>query len=102
MNRRAPRPLSTVLASLAPTLAPATPLARVQAVWETAVGVAIAAHSAPVAERGGVLTVVCDEAAWSAELDLMGPEIVARLAAALGRADVASLRVRTGAIPSDN
>ena len=99
MNRRAPRPLSAALATLTPTLAPATGLARIQAVWAAAVGDAIAAHCAPVAERGGVLHVVCDEAAWSAELELMGPAIIERLAAASGRVELTSLRARTGPFP---
>jgi predicted nucleic acid-binding Zn ribbon protein len=98
VNRRAPRRLSVALSALAPSLAPSTPLARVQAVWEEAVGDAIASHSAPVAARGGVLEVICDESVWSAELDLMGPAIVERLEAALGRREIASLRVRTGAV----
>jgi predicted nucleic acid-binding Zn ribbon protein len=102
VNRRAPRPLSAALAALAPALEPASPLARVQAVWDAAVGEAIAARCTPVDERGGVLHVSCDEAAWSAEVDLMGPQIVDRLSAALGREEIASLRVRTGGSrPSD-
>jgi predicted nucleic acid-binding Zn ribbon protein len=96
VNRRAPRPLSLALAALSPQLAPATPLARVQAVWEATVGPAIAARCTPVAARAGVLAVVCDEAVWSAEVELMGPTIVDSLTSALGRAEISSLRVKTG------
>jgi predicted nucleic acid-binding Zn ribbon protein len=96
VKRRAPRPIALVLAGLSRRLEPPTPLARAQGVWEAAVGPAVAAHCSPVGERGGVLTVACDEAVWAAELDLMGPELVARLAAELGRAEIASLRVRVG------
>jgi predicted nucleic acid-binding Zn ribbon protein len=95
VNRRAPRPISVALARLAPALAPATPLARVQAVWEDAVGPAIAACCAPVSERGGVLHVACEDAMWAAEVSLMGPALVDSLTAALGRPEIASLRVRT-------
>jgi predicted nucleic acid-binding Zn ribbon protein len=102
VNRRAPRPLSAALAALAPSLAPPTALGRVQGVWEAAVGAAIAEHCAPIAERGGVLEVVCNEAVWTAELALMGPAIVERLTAALGRAEIVSLRVRTGSSPTLN
>ena len=42
---------------LSDALAPATPLARVQAAWEQAAGAAIAAAARPTAERDGVLTV---------------------------------------------
>jgi predicted nucleic acid-binding Zn ribbon protein len=96
MSRAAPRPLAAALADLVRALAPATPLARVQGCWEAAVGAAIAAHCVPVAERAGVLHVACDESVWSAEVELMGPEIVARVAAATGRPEIASLRARTG------
>jgi predicted nucleic acid-binding Zn ribbon protein len=96
MSRRAPRPLALALAELVPALVPATPLARVQAVWEAAVGSAIANHCVPVAARAGVLHVACDESVWSAEVELMGPELVARVAAASGCDEIASLRARTG------
>ncbi len=43
MSRYAPRAISTALAELTSALAPATTLARVQEVWETAAGPAIAA-----------------------------------------------------------
>jgi len=95
MNRRAPRPLAAALASLAPQLAPATTLARVQAVWERAVGPALAAHCVALSERGGVLSLGCDEAVWSAEVELMGPEIVGLLCEALGSAQITAIRVRT-------
>jgi predicted nucleic acid-binding Zn ribbon protein len=92
-----------VLAAIAPSLAPATPLARVQGVWEAVAGPVIAAHCAPVGERGGVLQLACDEAVWSAELELMGPEIVDRLTASLGRSEIASVRVSTASLhPSDS
>jgi predicted nucleic acid-binding Zn ribbon protein len=96
VSRHTPRPLAAALAELVPALAPASPLARVQGVWVAAVGPAIAAHCAPVGERGGVLHVACDEAVWSAEVELMGPELVARVAAATGLGEIASLRARTG------
>jgi predicted nucleic acid-binding Zn ribbon protein len=96
VSRPAPRLIAAALAEFVPTLAPATPLARVQGAWEAAVGPAIAAHCVPVAERAGVLHVMCDEAVWSAEVELMGPELVARVVVATGRAEIASLRARTG------
>ena len=102
MNRRAPRPLSLALAALSPALAPPTPLGRVQAVWEAAVGPAIAARCTPIAARGGVLRVVCDEAVWSAEVELMAPAIVDSVRAALGRPEISSLRVRTGGSQGGN
>lgn len=97
MRRRAPRPISAALATFTASIEPATVLASVQAVWAASVGEAIAAHASPVAERGGVLEVVCDESVWAAELELMGPEVVDRLSASLGRPAVTALRCRTAA-----
>jgi predicted nucleic acid-binding Zn ribbon protein len=50
-----------------------------------------------VGEREGVLRVGCDEAVWAAELDLMGPEIVARLARAGVDPPITALRCRADA-----
>ena len=94
--RLAPRPLTTALDALAATLAPATTLARVQAIWERAAGPAIAAAARPTAERDGVLTVLCDAAVWAQELDLMAGELIPRLNAALGDEAIRELRCRTG------
>jgi predicted nucleic acid-binding Zn ribbon protein len=94
MSRRAPRPFSLALGGLTEALAPATPLARVQRVWEQTVGATIAAAGRPTAERDGVLTVACTDAVWAAELDMMGPELVARLNRTLGDEPVHKLRCR--------
>ncbi len=96
MGRSAPRPLSTALDGLTATLAPASTLARVQAVWERAVGSAIAASAAPTAERDGVLTVVCESASWAQELDLMAYELIGGLNRALGAEALRELRCRSG------
>ena len=92
MRRRQPRPLSHAIAALADRLAPQTTLADVQRVWPDAVGEVVAAQAEPTREREGVLTVTCSSAVWAQELDLMGPELVARINAALGAESVVSLR----------
>jgi predicted nucleic acid-binding Zn ribbon protein len=89
MSRAAPRMLATALEDLTSILAPATPLARVQQVWTTAAGSAIA-------ERAGVLTVSCAAAVWAQELDLMADDLIARVNAALGEEAITELRCRTG------
>jgi len=94
--RIAPRGLSTALQALTATLAPATTLARVQEIWEGAVGPAIASAARPTAERDGILTVTCTAAVWAQELDLMGAELVLSLNAALGDEAIRELRCRTG------
>jgi predicted nucleic acid-binding Zn ribbon protein len=94
MRRRDPRPAGLAVSALAERLAPLTLLAEVQRVWEGAVGEAIAAQAHPTAERGGVLVVTCSSGVWAQELDLMAPDLVARLNAALGADSVRALRCR--------
>ena len=95
MSRTAPRPLSEPLRALTATLSPATTLARVQEIWEPAAGPAIAASARPTGERDGVLTVSCEAAVWAQELELIAPELIPRLNAALGGQAIRELRCRT-------
>ena len=96
MSRTAPRGLAPALGELTASLAPATTLARVQGVWERAVGPAVAAAARPAAERDGVLTVTCEAAVWAQELDLMAHELIPLLNASLGAEAIRELRCRTG------
>jgi predicted nucleic acid-binding Zn ribbon protein len=96
MRRAAPRPLALAMDGLTATIAPATPLARVQAVWAEAAGPAVAEAARPTAERAGVLTVTCTAAVWAQELSLMAVDLLARLNAVLGEEVVRELRCRTG------
>lgn len=96
MSRHAPRPLSFAIDGLTEALAPATPLARVQQVWERTVGAVIAEAGLPTAERDGVLTITCTDAVWAAELDMMSSELITRLNQALGGELIHKLRCRTG------
>ena len=96
MSRPAPRPLAVSLQALTSSLAPATTLARVQEVWERAVGPAIAASAHPSAERDGVLSVTCEAAVWAQEIDLMAGDLIPRLNAALAGERIRELRCRTG------
>ncbi|HUN78089.1 MAG TPA: DUF721 domain-containing protein [Solirubrobacteraceae bacterium] len=96
MNRLAPRALAGALDELNGRLAPVSTLARVQKIWERAAGAAVAGAASPTAERDGVLTVTCAAAVWAQELELMAPELLARLNAALGDEPLRALRLRTG------
>ena len=96
MSRAAPRSLSAALAELQSGLAPATTLARVQEVWESTAGPAIAAAARPSAERAGVLTITCEAAVWAQELELMADELVRRLNLALDGQAIREVRCRTG------
>jgi len=87
----------SAIADLADRLAPKTTLADVQRIWPAAVGEVIAREATPTTERGGTLTVACRSSVWAQELDLMGPELVGRLNAALGAERI--LRLRCVATP---
>jgi predicted nucleic acid-binding Zn ribbon protein len=67
----------------------------VQTVWERATGPTIAASASPVAEREGVLTVLCESSVWAHELEMLSPEVVESLNSALGCEAVSKLRCRT-------
>jgi predicted nucleic acid-binding Zn ribbon protein len=68
-----------VLEGVAKSAEPATLLARAQAAWAEVAGAGLAASTEPVAERDGVLTVACESAIWAQELELLGPDLLARL-----------------------
>lgn len=95
MSRYAPRPLGVALEHFTVTLAPASRLARVQGVWEDAVGPAIAVSSHPSAEHDGVLTVTCEASVWAQELDLMAAALIPRINSVLGGQEIHTLRCRT-------
>jgi predicted nucleic acid-binding Zn ribbon protein len=80
---RKPKRLGDALRSVRAETAPATLLAAVQEVWAGVAGPAVAAESAPVAERDGRVTIACRSAVWAQELDLMQAELLVRLNAAL-------------------
>jgi predicted nucleic acid-binding Zn ribbon protein len=90
MKRLAPRALSTALEHVARDVAPDTLLARVQAAWNEVAGERLAHAARPVSERGGVVTVACESGAWAQELELLAPDLLARLETALGDAPTAA------------
>ncbi len=95
MSTRGPRPLAGAIEELSSRLAPGTPLSGAQGCWDRVTGPAIAAAARPASERGGVLTVICESAAWAQELELMADELVARLNAELGAEVITALRCRS-------
>jgi predicted nucleic acid-binding Zn ribbon protein len=86
------RPAASAISAFAASLQPMSLLAEVQRVWAGAVGEAVAAQAEPTGERGGVVVVSCASAVWAQELDLMAPDVVGRLNAALGGERVCGLR----------
>jgi predicted nucleic acid-binding Zn ribbon protein len=89
---RGPRSLAEAFGTLADQLRPDTLLADVQRIWAATVGDAIAEQAQPTAERAGVVTVSCAASVWAQELDLMAPQILAKLNATLGDDVVRRLR----------
>ena len=83
MKRLAPRPLKDALEAVTEAAAPPGILARAQRLWPEVAGAVVAAESEPVSERDGVLSVRCTSAVWAQELELMAPDIRARLNAAM-------------------
>ena len=57
---------------------------RIEEGWEGALGAEVAAHCRPVALYDGVLEAHADSSAWCQTLRLRAPELLDRLAAALG------------------
>ncbi len=93
-HRRAPRPAAAAFRAARDRVAPQTGLAAVQSAWRETVGEQLAAVAEPVSERDGTLTVVCGDAVWAQELDLMQGQLLERLRAALGDLAPARLRFR--------
>lgn len=91
-SARGPHPLAEAFGTLADELRPDTLLADVQRIWASTVGEAIAEQAQPTTERAGVVTVSCAASVWAQELDLMAPQIIARLNASLGQDAVRRLR----------
>jgi predicted nucleic acid-binding Zn ribbon protein len=89
---RGPRSLAEAFGTLADELRPDTLLADVQRIWAATVGEAIAEQAQPTSERAGAVTVSCAASVWAQELDLMAPQIVAKLNAVLGNDAVRRLR----------
>ena len=100
MKRLAPRPLSNALDGVLPDVAPATLLARVQAAWKEVAGPRLAVAAEPVSERDGVVTVACESGVWAQELDLLAPDLLTGLEAALGARSVTKLRFVVGSGPN--
>jgi predicted nucleic acid-binding Zn ribbon protein len=96
MRRLAPRPLSAALDGVVKDVAPATLLARVQAVWSEVAGPRLAAAAAPVSERDGVVTVACESGVWAQELELLAPDLLGGLEKVLGGPLVTKLRFVVG------
>jgi predicted nucleic acid-binding Zn ribbon protein len=96
MRRLAPRRLGLALDAVVGQTRPAGLLAAVQSAWPEVAGQALAAAAAPVSEREGTVTVTCESGVWAHELELLAPDLVARLNERLEGVRVERLRFVVG------
>jgi len=67
--------------------------------WAEIVGPQLALHTKPESFESGELTVAADSSAWAAQVRLMAPQLVKRLAEELGHGAVHRIRVKGPAGP---
>jgi predicted nucleic acid-binding Zn ribbon protein len=68
--------------------------------WETVVGEQIAEHANPTTLRDGILTVEAESTAWATQLRMVQPQLLAKIAAAVGDGVVTSLKIVGPAAPT--
>jgi predicted nucleic acid-binding Zn ribbon protein len=68
--------------------------------WPQIVGPQLATHTRPDGFENGELTVTADSDAWAAQVRLMAPQLVKRLAEELGHGTVTRIRVRGPSAPT--
>ncbi|MDD4865832.1 MAG: DUF721 family protein [Mycobacterium sp.] len=68
--------------------------------WPSVVGHQIADHATPVSLNEGVLSVTAESTAWATQLRTMRPQLLAKIAAAVGNGVVTSLKITGPAAPS--
>ena len=92
MRRGSERLIGDAVMRLADSLAPQTPLSRIERAWPKVVGEALAKHSKPARLSGSQLTVNCSGSVYAQELDLQSAAFVAALADELGGGLVERIR----------
>jgi predicted nucleic acid-binding Zn ribbon protein len=68
--------------------------------WEAVVGADIAAHCTPLSFADGVLTVTADSSTWAAQVKLLTPTLLRKLADEVGEGTVQRIVVRGPSAPS--
>ena len=68
--------------------------------WESVVGEQIAEHANPTTLREGILTVEAESTAWATQLRMVQPQLLAKIAAAVGDGVVTSLKIVGPAAPT--
>ncbi len=70
--------------------------------WDSIVGSLIAEKTKPAGVRRGVLKVLVESSAWMNELQLMKPEIIAKIERRFGRNKIKDIRFCLGKIDRGN
>jgi predicted nucleic acid-binding Zn ribbon protein len=101
-DRRDPQLLGAATRDLASARgwSPRVAEGAVFAQWASVVGEQIAGHATPAALRDGVLSVVAESTAWATQLRLVQPQLLAKIAAAVGDGVVTALKITGPAAPS--
>lgn len=89
-----PKSIGESLRDFRAEVAPATPMAGVQAIWDRVVGERISAVTEVVGEQEGIVTVECSSSVWAQELEMMAPRILSRLGEEMGDSAPEKLRFR--------
>ncbi|BBZ42295.1 DUF721 family protein [Mycobacterium conspicuum] len=99
---RDPQPLGRAARELAKKRGWSTHVAEgtVLGQWSAVVGQQIAEHATPTALSNGVLNVTAESTAWATQLRMMQPQLLAKIAAAVGDGVVTSLKITGPAAPS--
>jgi predicted nucleic acid-binding Zn ribbon protein len=100
MRRLAPRPLAVALEEVRRDASPTTLIAAVQTAWPGVAGEGLTNAAHPLSESAGVVTIACESGVWAHELELLGPDLLERLNAALAGPRVAKLRFVVGSPPN--
>ncbi|MFC4603817.1 DUF721 family protein [Rhodococcus kronopolitis] len=101
-DRRDPQTFGSLTSSIAKTrgwsskVTEGTVLGR----WPQVVGEDIADHANPTGLRDGVLSISAESTAWATQLRMMQPQILAKIAAAVGDGVVTTLRIAGPTAPS--
>ena len=92
MRRGRERPIADAVMRLAESLAPQTPLSKVERAWPIVVGTAMAAHSKPASLKGSLLTVECSGSVYAQELELQSRRVITKLSEELAAQVVERIR----------
>jgi predicted nucleic acid-binding Zn ribbon protein len=101
-DARDPQPVSSAISRLitergwSETVAVGGVLGR----WDAVVGAEVAAHCHPVHFGDGLLTVAADSSTWAAQVRLLVPTLLRRLAEEVGEGTVEKIVVRGPSAPS--